>query len=1160
MIDSQDMAYLASALQLLGIGTIAGGEESEGAQAYNACACEMLGLTPEALRARKPDSLFLMLSPESRQPLDFASTPVSVLEGVSIDQQGEERYLRVVRLRGPGVVWAFLFWDCSELIQAQAGNRKDFKQDVLVRLISGASHDLNNLLGGVMGSAELLFSKLRGQDMPQRLASAIIESSRNAAELSRRLSQYAQCEQERNEFYDANEAIRDSVDLLRRNVNRKINIQLRLEPTPVHLQGDPVLLRCLLLRLGLEACRGLGQGGTLDICVGTVCLTASDNPNSDFPISGGTYLSLAFRDNGAGLTSETSTRFFRKKVSNSLDDFNSTDLGQVVGALKATIRSGDVQGQGGELCLYLPVARQEPTPYAEAAEPASPTCGGGTVLLADDDELMRSALVHMINNLGFSVIEAWDGHEAVQLYMQHAKEIDFVFLDLVMPNMDGREAFLAIKSLNPQVRAIVASGFTRNSSFGQLLHDGVREILRKPFTMRELSDAIHKTLEGAFPVFACEEKGALGTPVAEEMSRGFSGSLTGASTRSGEVALASQVYIPEETAPELSPMDRSVREMASELRKEQSLTRGVHDRAERLPNFVDDEQTRINALLVEDEGVLREVLASLLEARGYNVVALSSGTEASLLLRGGEKYALCLLDLNLPGVSGMELCARVKQAAQDNPSYVLIMTGQEPQNVYKAVLHGGADDFLAKPFTLDLLSVRLDIAEKFLHNERKRIAAEKALRDSEERMTLAVENAQLGMAELDFATGRVVTSELWHKITGCPTDNPGGPLAYLRENIHPDDIEKVFRGNDGYRNMEGEVISIEFRIKQPDRGYVWLQSVGRAWRHPLIPGSCILSGFFQDISSRKQLELSQERQRKTLEDMVMERTEELVRINRELRQEMEARVLAEKENLRQQKKLMDTEKLASLGTLVSGVGHEINNPTQFIMLNMPFIHGAWVSALPVLDSYYAENPEFRLRGVPYALARERLPMMARDILEGAERIEKIVRELKDYARQGVEEKFAEVDLRKVADSAQTLLAHYIRQHTDRFSITAPAEELRVRANATRIEQVVINLVQNACLALEGRDKAVRLILRRDTARAGALVIVEDEGHGIEERHMRHLTDPFFTTRQSSGGTGLGLSICQRIIHNHRGEMLFHSVPEQGTKVTVFLPEDPEKAV
>jgi len=279
-----------------------------------------------------------------------------------------------------------------------------------------------------------------------------------------------------------------------------------------------------------------------------------------------------------------------------------------------------------------------------------------------------------------------------------------------------------------------------------------------------------------------------------------------------------------------------------------------------------------------------------------------------------------------------------------------------------------------------------------------------------------------------------------------------------------------------------------------------------------------------------------------------------------LRQEMEARAQAQEENLRQQKKLMDTEKLASLGTLVSGVGHEINNPTQFIMLNMPFLKGAWASALPVLDEYYKEHPEFRLRGVPYALARERLPMMAGDILEGAERIEKIVRELKDYARQGVEETFAEVDLRRVADSAQTLLAHFIRQHTDRFSITAPADELRIHANATRIEQVIINLVQNSCLALEGRDKAVRLILKRDGERGGAVVIVEDEGHGIEQRHMRHLTDPFFTTRQSSGGTGLGLSICERIVHNHRGEMLFHSSPGAGTRVTVYLPDNPEKAV
>jgi len=267
----------------------------------------------------------------------------------------------------------------------------------------------------------------------------------------------------------------------------------------------------------------------------------------------------------------------------------------------------------------------------------------------------------------------------------------------------------------------------------------------------------------------------------------------------------------------------------------------------------------------------------------------------------------------------------------------------------------------------------------------------------------------------------------------------------------------------------------------------------------------------------------------------------------------EERERAETQARLQQEQLVQADKMVALGTLVSGIGHEINNPNNFVMLNVPVLKGAWESAVPVLDEYHREHPDFRVRGIPFADARRMIPELLEDILAGAGRIKRIVNELKDYARQQESTLDERVDTNEVVRSAIVLSNAFVRKSTQEFSVEYGEGLPSIRGSAQRIEQVVINLLQNACEALRNRQESVSIGTSYDEVRKGIVIAMSDQGVGISKENLRHVTDPFFTTRRASGGTGLGLSIAARIVEDHGGTLSFQSSPGEGTIATVFLP-------
>lgn len=261
----------------------------------------------------------------------------------------------------------------------------------------------------------------------------------------------------------------------------------------------------------------------------------------------------------------------------------------------------------------------------------------------------------------------------------------------------------------------------------------------------------------------------------------------------------------------------------------------------------------------------------------------------------------------------------------------------------------------------------------------------------------------------------------------------------------------------------------------------------------------------------------------------------------------------EEEKRIQQQQLLQADKMISLGLLVSGVAHEINNPNSIVLLNLPLLTRAWESALPILDDYYKEYGDFSVGGVEYSTMRQEMKRIFTELDESAHRIKQIVVDLKDYARQETSGQMSPVDITEVVKAGVRLTANSISKATDCFVSRYATDLPPVLGNRQRLIQVVINLIQNSCEAIDNPDLSLTISTRYNREKDGIEISICDEGVGIVPECLNKVTDPFFTTKRSMGGTGLGLSVSAGIVKEHSGVLNFYSELNKGTEVVLILP-------
>jgi len=252
-----------------------------------------------------------------------------------------------------------------------------------------------------------------------------------------------------------------------------------------------------------------------------------------------------------------------------------------------------------------------------------------------------------------------------------------------------------------------------------------------------------------------------------------------------------------------------------------------------------------------------------------------------------------------------------------------------------------------------------------------------------------------------------------------------------------------------------------------------------------------------------------------------------------------------------QRQLAETNRMTSLGRMVSGVAHEINNPNNVVLFNAQLLEDACGDMIELLDDSLTAPEAITLAGLPYTEMREALPTALRDLRKAAEKIQGIVDSLKKFYKAPTRT-VERLNVNDIVENTIALLRPMIRRRTHYFDMELDETLPRISGQPQELEQVVVNLVANALEALPDRGKRVTIT----TARRGddwLVLSVIDEGCGIDPEHREAILDPFFTTKQSSGGTGLGLSISYNLIRKHHGELEIDSEPGHGTTMRVCLP-------
>ncbi len=373
----------------------------------------------------------------------------------------------------------------SELRQAQ-------KMEAVGRLATGIAHDFNNLLTVLLGHSDRLLSRVPVDAAYREPAEQIRHAAERASALTQQLLAFSHRQSTSPQTIDINLTVTNMEALLRRLLGADIHLVLALEPGLWHVLADPGQVGQVVMNLVINARDAMPRGGTLHVETANVTLGA-DQPD----VAPGPYVMLLVRDTGAGMPGDARARLTdATRVAG--DMARGTELGLAL--VQAIVRqhAGHVSvtsdaGQGATLRVCFPRVAALPVPAMPMALSTPTVHGSGVVLLAGDHAGVRALMAAALSRRGFNVIEAADGHAALELAGRHGGAIDVLVTDVVMPDMKGFELATTLERLRPDLRTVYVAGAGDREGAGTVTDN----VLSKPFTADELAARITATMEAA---------------------------------------------------------------------------------------------------------------------------------------------------------------------------------------------------------------------------------------------------------------------------------------------------------------------------------------------------------------------------------------------------------------------------------------------------------------------------------------------------------------------------------------------------------------------------------------------------------------------------------------------------------------------------------------
>lgn len=376
------------------------------------------------------------------------------------------------------------------------------KLETIGMLAGGVAHEFNNLLMGITGAVEMLFLLLAGNDETAGYLVTIDRMAGRAADLTRQLLAYAGQGRQSPDIVSINRIIREDIPVLKSTLPPSVEVRLELDESAPPILADVLQLKQGIMSLCLNAAEAMPDGGVLTLRTraekissgGLSAGAETGRPGGSGAVPSGKKLVLEVSDTGSGMDAETLSHIF--------EPFYSTKFigrGMGLAAVRGIVESHDGSirvtsevGKGTTFILAFPVAAGK-SPVEGRGE-TFPLCGTGTILIADDEDDVRSMVRAMLESFGYRVLEARDGREAVDLYREKSGEIDLLLLDMMMPRMTGEEAFAEIRGISPSARAVLASGYDEGGRIGEVVASGFAGFLRKPFRRGELGRMVSEAL------------------------------------------------------------------------------------------------------------------------------------------------------------------------------------------------------------------------------------------------------------------------------------------------------------------------------------------------------------------------------------------------------------------------------------------------------------------------------------------------------------------------------------------------------------------------------------------------------------------------------------------------------------------------------------------
>ncbi|MBM4278969.1 MAG: PAS domain S-box protein [Deltaproteobacteria bacterium] len=416
------------------------------------------------------------------------------------NRRGEELWVQLnavlIEWEGRPAVLSFIR-DITSQKRLEAQIQQAQKMEAVGTLAGGVAHDFNNLLQTVLGYTEILLMDNQIKATAQHDLQQIKRAAERGAELTQQLLTFSRKVQSKLRSIDLNKEVIQVEKLLKRTIPKMIEVELHLADDLRTVNADPVQVEQILMNLAVNSRDAMPEGGRLIIETENMILDETFCKNH-LGAKPGRYVALTVSDTGHGMDGETLKHIYNPFfTTKGVGKGTGLGLAMVYGIVKSHegyILCESEPNKGATFRLYFPVSEQGRV-WEELIEDKGIIGGSETILIVDDEESIRNLGEQIFRSHGYTVLQAPDGESARKLYQEKNGEIDLVVLDLIMPGMGGEKCLEGLLQINPDVKVVIASGYSLDGSHKSFLEGGAKNFIGKPFNAKEMLQAVREVLD-----------------------------------------------------------------------------------------------------------------------------------------------------------------------------------------------------------------------------------------------------------------------------------------------------------------------------------------------------------------------------------------------------------------------------------------------------------------------------------------------------------------------------------------------------------------------------------------------------------------------------------------------------------------------------------------